>query len=59
MTINVRFHRVQSIKAPKGAARRRGDVSHHHDHADLAGLSMPAQQEINRQKGAEPVLYIR
>src|ERR1700719_2709766 len=40
------------------AGRNRGDASYRHDHADLAGIPMPARQQINRQERPEPILHV-
>src|ERR1700730_4095860 len=53
MTINARFHRVQSIKAPKGprAATVAMPAIIMTTPIDLAGIPMAARQQINREEG--------
>ena len=58
-TISARFHRVQSISAPKGRARRHGgDAGDHHHNPDAARVPVLGRQKINREEGAKPIFHV-
>jgi hypothetical protein len=58
-TINARFHRVQSIKAPKGARAPTVAMPATIITTPIsAGIPVSARQQVNREERPQPVLHV-